>query len=78
MGLQTVEHDWATEHTQIHTTLYKINSKDLVYNTGRYNQDLAITYTGKESEIRIYMYIYTHSYVCTSESLCCTPKTNTF
>ena len=34
----------------IHTTVYKINNKNLLYSTGNYIQYLAISYTGKESE----------------------------
>ena len=35
--------DW-----QMHTTIYKVNSKDLLYSTGNYIQYLAINYNGKE------------------------------
>ena len=35
---------------QIHTTVYKINNKDLLCSTGNYIQYIVITYNGKESE----------------------------
>ena len=35
---------------QIHTTIYKVNNKDLLYSTGNYILYLVITYNGKESE----------------------------
>ena len=35
---------------QIHTTIYKINNKDLLCSTGNYIQYLIITYNGKETE----------------------------
>ena len=50
----------------------QVNKKDLVYCTGDYIQYLVITYSGKESE-KEHMYMY----ICMSESLCCTPETNT-
>lgn len=34
----------------MHTTLYKINSKHLPFNTGNYIQYLVITFNGKEHE----------------------------
>ena len=34
----------------IHTTIYKINNKDLLYSTWNYIRHLVITYNGKESE----------------------------
>ena len=54
-----------------YTRLYikQINSKDLLYSTGDYIQYLIISYNGKESE-KEYIQIIT-------ESLCCTPETNT-
>ena len=45
----------------IGTTMYKINSKDLLYSTGNYIKCHVIKYNGKE-------YI--------SKSLCCVPATN--
>ena len=50
----------------------QINDKDLLCSTGNYTQHLVITYNGKESEKE---YMYVHMYV--TESLCCTPETNT-
>ena len=50
----------------------KINSKDLLYSTGNYIQYLVITYSGKESGKE-----YIHIYMYMTESLCCTPETNT-
>ena len=44
-----------------------INNKVLLYSTGKYIQYLIITNKGKESEKYIYL----------TESLCCTPETNT-
>ena len=35
---------------QIHTTLHKIISKDLLHNAGNSTQNSVITYMGKESE----------------------------
>ena len=43
----------------VHTTIYKINNKDLLYSTGSYIQYLIITYNGKESE-KEYIYSYIH------------------
>ena len=61
-----------------YTLLYikQINNKDLLYSTGNYTQCLVITYNGKESE-KVYIYIFIYMYVCITESLCCTPETNT-
>ena len=53
--------DW---DEQIHTTLYKINNKNLLCSTGNYIQYIAITCNRKESE----------NHVCVAESLCCTPE----
>ena len=36
-----------TELTYIHTTIYKINKKDLLYSTSNYTQYLEITYNRK-------------------------------
>ena len=47
-----------------------INDKVLLYSTGNYTQYPVINYSGKEYEKE---YIY----ICITESLCCTPKTNT-
>ena len=62
--------------TNISTLLYikyktQITNKDLLYSTGNSTQYFVINYTGKESKIRAYIYIYK------TESLCCTPKTDT-
>ena len=52
----------------IHTLLYikQITNKDLLYSTGNSTQYSVITYMRKESE-KVYI----------TESLCCTPETNT-
>ena len=53
----------------MHTTIYKINNKGLLYSTGNYIQYLVIIYNGKESEkeyimcIYIYIYIYIYVYI---------------
>ena len=41
---------------QMHTTINKINNKDLLYSTGNYIQYLVINYNGKESK-KEYIYI---------------------
>ena len=48
----------------------EINNKALLHSTGNYIKHLVITYNGKESE---------KEYICVNitESLFCTPKTNT-
>ena len=51
-----------------------MTNKDLLYSTGNYTQYYVIIYKGKESEKE---YIYTHIYICITESLCCTPETYT-
>ena len=67
---------------QIHTTIYKINNKDLLYSTGNYTQYFVITCMGKNLKKKIYIYvcvyvcIYIYIYIYISESLCCTPETN--
>ena len=57
----------------IYTLLYmkQITNKDLLYSTVNYIQYLIITCNGQESDKRIHIYIYI------TESLCCTPETNT-
>ena len=40
----------------MHTIVYKINNKDLLYSTGNYIQWLVATYDGKEYE-KIYTYL---------------------
>ena len=52
----------------IHTTMYKIDNKNLLYSTGNSTQHFVITYKGKEPE---------KEYICITESLCYTPETNT-
>ena len=51
-----------------------INSKVLPYSAGNYTQYHVINHNGKEYE-KEYIYIYIYIYI--SESLCCTPETNT-
>ena len=43
---------------------------DLLYSTGNSTQYSVITYMGKEAK-------KADIYVCTTDSLCCTPETNT-
>ena len=52
-----------------------INNKDLLYSTRKYIQYLVITYKEKESEKEKKIYIY--RYIYKTESLFCTPETNT-
>ena len=60
--------DW---HTHIpHTKL--VGNKDLLHSSGKSIQYSVIAYMRKESEKE---WIYTC--ICMTESLCCTPKTNT-
>ena len=56
----------------IYTLLYikQITNKDLLYSKEKYTQQFVITYKRKESEKE-------DMYVCITESLCCTPETNT-
>ena len=52
-------------------------NKILLQSTGNYIQYLVINHNGKECEKeKIHTYIYIHTYTLT-ESLCCTPETNT-
>ena len=50
--------------TNTHTTVYKVNNKALLQSTGNYIQQLAITYSGRESEKEqthvCYILIYTY------------------
>ena len=39
------------------TTIYKVNNKVLVYSTGNYIQNLAITLNGKQSKTNICIWI---------------------
>ena len=54
---------------QIQATIYKVN-KVLLYSTGNYTQYPVTNHNGKEYE-KEYLCI------CITESLCCTPETNT-
>ena len=66
----------------------QINNKDLLYFTGNYAQYFVITCMEKES-VEVYICVcvcvyvcvcvqgYEYMYVYKTESLCCTPKTNT-
>ena len=56
----------------IHTLQYlkSITKKDLLYSTRKYTQYSVITYKGKKSEKK-------DTYVCITESLCCSLETNT-
>ena len=47
-----------------------INNKVLMYSTGNYIQYPMINYSRKEYEKE-------YVYICITESLCCTPETNT-
>ena len=49
----------------------QINNKVLLYSTGNYIQYPVIIHNGKEYEKNTYISI------CITESLCCTPETNT-
>ena len=60
------------------TTIFTINNKGLLYSTGNSTQNSLMAYMGKESKnlkksgnISISIYIYK------TDSLCCTPETNT-
>ena len=71
-------------------TVHGFEKNQMQYSSENYTQYL-ITYEGKESEkyiyicvcvcvcihTHVYTYIYTHTYICITESLCCTPETNT-
>ena len=64
----------------IHTTIYKINSKDLLYGTGGYVHYRAITYDGKGSEKEcIYIYIFSpeHSTEAQMPYICVYTHTHT-
>ena len=51
-----------------------ITNKDLLYSTGNYTEYFVTTYKVKESDKED---IYLSIYLYISESLCCTPETNT-
>ena len=54
----------------------QIANKGLLYSTKNYTQYFVIAYKREDSEKEcVYIYIHTHTYV--SESLRCTPETNT-
>ena len=59
----------------MHTTIYKINNKDVLYRTGNYIQYFVITHKGGKN-LKSNLYIYIGLYVYINESLCCTPETN--
>ena len=51
-------------YSHIHSTIYKIINKDLLYSTGDFTQYSVIIYKGKEFEkewICIYIYIYIYN-----------------
>ena len=55
----------------MYITIYKIdNQQDLLYSKGGYTQYFVIIYKGEESEKE-------YTYVCITESVCCTSETNT-
>ena len=59
----------------MHTTIYKITNKDLLYSTGNYTQYIVITCKGKESEkeyVSVYIYIYMCVYICIYMYICIT------
>ena len=62
--------DWGVWDQQMQTIIYR---KVLVYSTGNYIQYPVINHNGKEYEKECIYYIY----ICITESLCCTPETNT-
>ena len=60
----------------------KMTNKDLLYSTGDCTQYFAMVYMGKESKNE-WIYVFLYTYICVSiytyisDSLCCTPGTNT-
>ena len=48
---------------KIYTLLYikQITNKDLLYSTGNNTQYLVITYNGKKSKKRVYIYVYMYN-----------------
>ena len=56
----------------MHSTIYKINNKDVLYSTGNYIQYLIRTCNEKGSEKE-----HTCVHMCVTEPPCCTPGTNT-
>ena len=74
MGSQRDRHDLATKQQQqqyngggklgvwdkhIHTTVYKLVNKDLLYSAGNYTQYLTIACNGRDSE-KLYTHTHTH------------------
>ena len=57
--------DW-----HVHTTIYKIINRDILYSTVNSTQYSVVTYMGKESEQKRDICI------CVTESTCCTPEIN--
>ena len=55
------------------TSLYKITNKKLLYSTGNSAQYSLMAYLGKDSR----MLKKKRVDVCVTDSLCCTPETNT-
>ena len=53
-----------------------MEKKVLLYNIGNYVQCPGINNNGKEYK-KEYIYIYIYIYIYKTESLCCTPETNT-
>ena len=50
--------------SDMHTTIYKITNKDLLYSTGNYTQYFVITYKGKIWKcVYMCLYIYTHTHM---------------
>ena len=65
MGFPRVLEWGAIAFSDIYTTIYKTDNKDLLYSTRNCSQYSVISYMGKESEKDICI------------SLCCTTETNT-
>ena len=59
----------------MNTLLYikQITNKDLLYSTGNSTQYSVMTYMGTESKKKEWIYVY----IYITDSLCCTPETNT-
>ena len=53
-----------------------MTDENLLYSTRNFTQYFAMTYLGKESE-KEYVCVCVCVCVCGTESLCCTPETNT-
>ena len=72
MATHSSIHAWRIPWTDSDTTVQlslsyvrEIINKDLLYNTGNYTQYFEITYKGKESEKKLYIFIhtYTHAHI---------------